>query len=90
MVKLNHVLTNCPGNFVGPLLFKPKDAPVYAPGFIAVLITSIIAAFLAIVYRYICIWDNRKRDKSGTMEGFEHAYEDDLTDMRNPQFRYTL
>lgn len=78
------------GNFVGPLLFKPKDAPVYAPGFIAVLITSIVAAILAIVYRYVCIWDNRKRDKTGTMEGFEHAYEDDLTDKKNPQFRYTL
>ena len=78
------------GNFVGPLLFKPQDAPVYAPGFIAVLITSIVAAALAIVYRYVCIWDNRKRDRSGTMEAFEHAYEDDLTDKTNPQFRYTL
>ena len=78
------------GNFVGPLLFKPKDAPVYAPGFIVVLITAIIAALLAIVYRYVCIWDNRQRDKTGTMEAFEHAYEDDLTDKKNPQFRYTL
>ncbi|OCL13929.1 MFS transporter [Glonium stellatum] len=80
----------CLGNFVGPLLFKPKDAPVYAPGFIAVLITAIATSVLAIVYRYVCIWENRRRDKTGTMEGFEHAYEDDLTDMKNPQFRYTL
>ncbi|KAF2710354.1 MFS transporter [Pleomassaria siparia CBS 279.74] len=80
----------CLGNFVGPLLFKPADAPVYAPGFVAVLITSIVAALLIIVYRYVCIWENRKRDRSGTMEGFEHAYEDDLTDKTNPQFRYTL
>jgi hypothetical protein len=80
----------CPGNFVGPLLFKLADAPAYAPGFIAVLITSLVAAFLAVVYRYVCIWENQKRDKTGTLEGFEHAYEDDLTDKRNPQFRYTL
>jgi len=80
----------CLGNFVGPLLFKPADAPEYAPGFKAVLITAIITAVLAIVYRYVCVWENRKRDETGTMEGFEHAYEDDLTDMRNPQFRYTL
>jgi hypothetical protein len=24
--------------------------------------------------------ENRRRDKMGTVEGFEHAYEDDLTD----------
>ncbi|KAF2003554.1 MFS transporter [Amniculicola lignicola CBS 123094] len=80
----------CLGNFVGPLLFKPKDAPGYAPGFTVVLITAIITAVLAIVYRYVCIWENKRRDKTGTMEGFDHAYEDDLTDMKNPQFRYTL
>jgi hypothetical protein len=87
---LHSNLTTASGNFVGPLLFKPKDAPVYGPGFLAVLITSIVAGLLAIVYRYVCIWDNRKRDASGTMEAFEHAYEDDLTDKKNPQFRYTL
>ncbi|KAJ4370747.1 hypothetical protein N0V83_005268 [Neocucurbitaria cava] len=80
----------CLGNFVGPLLFKPEDAPVYAPGFKAVLGTSVAAAVLSVVYRYVCIWENRKRDKTGTLEGFDHAYEDDLTDVKNPQFRYTL
>ncbi|KAF2199486.1 MFS transporter [Delitschia confertaspora ATCC 74209] len=80
----------CLGNFVGPLLFKPEDAPIYAPGFIVTLITSIIAALLSVWYRYICIRENKRRDKSGVMEGFEHAYEDDLTDKKNPQFRYTL
>lgn len=76
------MLTYPTGNFVGPLLFKPEDAPAYAPGFMAVVITSAITAVLAVVYRYVCIWENKKRDKAGTMEGFEHAYEDDLTDMK--------
>ncbi|KAF2727747.1 MFS transporter [Polyplosphaeria fusca] len=80
----------CLGNFVGPLLFKPQDAPVYAPGFIAVLITAVVAAMLVIVYRFVCVWENRRRDKTGTLEGYENAYEDDLTDVKNPQFRYTL
>jgi hypothetical protein len=75
---------------VGPLLFKPEDAPGYGPGFVAVLGTAIGAAVLAVVYRYVCIWENRKRDGTGTLEGYDHAYEDDLTDMKNPQFRYTL
>lgn len=70
------------GNFVGPLLFKPVDAPLYVPGFIAVVITAIVAAGMVGLYGLKCAWDNRKRDKSGIMEGFEHAYEDDLTDLK--------
>ncbi|KXJ85647.1 MFS transporter [Microdochium bolleyi] len=80
----------CLGNFVGPLLFKTQDAPGYAPGFTATVITAIVAALLSIVYRFVCVWENRRRDRAGVGEGFDHAYEDDLTDMKNPQFRYTL
>lgn len=69
------------GNFVGPLLFKTKDSPRYIPGFIATVITSIVAALLAIVYRFVCMWENKRRDKLGA-EAYDHAYEDDLTDMK--------
>lgn len=72
----------CLGNFVGPLCFKPKDAPRYAPGFIVVIITSAATSCLVLIYRVVCIWENRKRDKAGIMESFDHAYEDDLTDRR--------
>jgi hypothetical protein len=47
-----------------------------------VVITSAITAVLALVYRYICVWQNKRRDRAGTMESFEHAYEDDLTDKK--------
>ncbi|WJG35096.1 major facilitator superfamily domain-containing protein [Fusarium oxysporum Fo47] len=73
----------CLGNFVGPLCFKKGDAPRFEPGFIVVVVTSIIAGLLALVYRVLCMWSNSKRDKSGTTEGFDHAYEDDLTDKKN-------
>ncbi|QPC72042.1 hypothetical protein HYE68_002794 [Fusarium pseudograminearum] len=73
----------CLGNFVGPLCFKKGDAPRFGPGFIAVVVTSIVAGLLALVYRCLCMWSNSKRDKSGTTEGFDHAYEDDLTDKKN-------
>lgn len=72
----------CLGNFVGPLVFKKADAPRYVPGFIVVVVTSLAAGFLAVVYRYVCVWDNRRRDKTGITEGFDHAYEDDLTDIK--------
>ncbi|KAF2426568.1 MFS transporter [Tothia fuscella] len=79
----------CLGNILGPFLFKVADAPGYAPGFRATVATSVVAAVLSMVYRFYCIWENKRRDKTGK-EGFEHAYEDDLTDRKNPQFRYTI
>ncbi|PLB51437.1 MFS general substrate transporter [Aspergillus steynii IBT 23096] len=79
----------CLGNFVGPLVFEDKDAPRYVPGFIVVIVTSITAGLLVLIYRYICVWDNRRRDKQGA-EGFGNAYQDDLTDLTNPEFRYIL
>ena len=67
---------------MGPLLFKAEDSPVYAPGFQAVVITSLLVAVLALVYRYVSIWENKKRDKAGILEAYEHAYDDDLTDRK--------
>ena len=76
----------CLGNFLGPLLFKVEDAPGYAPGFKAVVGSSVAAAALSVVYRYLALWENKKRDKSGVLENFEHAYDDDLTDTKVSQF----
>jgi hypothetical protein len=78
------------GNFVGPLLFIESEAPYYNTGWIATITTMILAISLTIVYRFVCVWENKKRDRSGTAEAFDHAYEDDLTDITNKQFRYTL
>lgn len=72
----------CLGNFLGPLLFHEKDAPRYAPGFTAVTATAISTAVLAMVYRYVAMWGNKRRDKSGVAESYEHAYDDDLTDIK--------
>ncbi|KAJ5783075.1 hypothetical protein N7457_004849 [Penicillium paradoxum] len=80
----------CLGNFTGPLLFKETDAPRYVPGFIIVVVTSFVAGVTVLAYRYLCVRENRKRDQSGTPEGYENAYQDDFTDKTNPQFRYIL
>ncbi|KAL5335074.1 major facilitator superfamily domain-containing protein [Aspergillus crustosus] len=80
----------CLGNFVGPLCFREQDSPRYVPGFIVTVVTTFIAGVLVFVYRVVCLRDNRRRDATGVLEGFEHAYEDDLTDKTNPQFRYTV
>lgn len=67
---------------MGPLLFHEKDAPRYAPGFTAVTATAIATAVLAVCYRYLAMWENNRRDKSGVAESYEHAYDDDLTDIK--------
>lgn len=70
-------------------MFKEQEAPLYTTGWIVTVATSAAAVVLALVYRFVCAWENKKRDKDG-QEAFEHAYEDDLTDKKNSQFRYTL
>lgn len=45
---------------------------------------------LALIYRFVCARENKKRDKSGIAEAFENAYDDDMTDVKNKQFRYVL
>lgn len=78
------------GNIIGPLVFRTKEAPGYPTGWKVVVSTTATAIVLSQVYRAICVRENKKRDATGIMEGFEHAYEDDLTDKKNPQFRYTI
>lgn len=74
----------CPtaGNFTGPLLFRPQDAPLYENGWKGVVITAIAALVLVAAYRVVCIRENRRRDKMGIAEGHDNAFEDDLTDMK--------
>ena len=43
---------------------------------------------LALFYRFVCARENKKRDASGIAEAFENAYDDDMTDVKNKQFRY--
>jgi hypothetical protein len=50
--------------------------------------TSAICIVLAIIYRFVCARENKKRDNSGIAEAFENAYDDDMTDVKNKQFRY--
>jgi len=71
-------------------VFKTTEAPEYTTGWITTVVTSIVCALTALVYRMVCVRENKRRDRSGVMEAYEHAYEDDLTDKKNPQFRYTL
>lgn len=52
------------------------------------VVTSAICIILALIYRIICVRENKKRDNTGIAEAFENAYDDDMTDVKNKQFRY--
>jgi hypothetical protein len=52
------------------------------------VVTSAICIILAIVYRFVCARENKKRDSTGIAEAFDNAYDDDMTDVKNKQFRY--
>lgn len=72
----------CLGSFTAPFFFRDEDAPRYKPGFAVVVAGSVLGAMFMLIYRMICMFENRKRDKAGVAEGFDHAFEDDLTDQK--------
>ena len=69
------------------MLFTKEDAPRYTPGFTVLVVTSLVSVLLAFFYRFLCVYSNRKRDREGTEESFENAYEDDFTDRTVRPFR---
>jgi MFS family permease len=77
------------GNFVGPLVFLAEEAPRYNTGWIVTVVSVCMTAALIMLYRLVCMWENKRRDVNGA-EAFDHANEDDLTDKKNMQFRYML
>ncbi|CRL28154.1 unnamed protein product [Penicillium camemberti] len=48
--------------FTGTLIFKDNDAPRYVLGFI-VAATSFVAGVTVLIYRLVCVLENRKRDQ---------------------------
>ncbi|GAM83515.1 hypothetical protein ANO11243_015030 [Dothideomycetidae sp. 11243] len=81
-------------SLIGPQTFRAKDAPLYQPARLTVLITlscgAILTAGLALYYRI----ENKKRDdqqqKSGDVGANEQETWGNLTDRQNPAFRYVV
>jgi hypothetical protein len=78
------------GNFVGPLLSERADTPAYGPIPVTVIRASIAAAILAGIYRYVRSWKKVHRNNAGITMEIDNAFDDDLTNMENPQLRDTL
>ncbi|CCE85926.1 Piso0_005566 [Millerozyma farinosa CBS 7064] len=85
----------CVGNLVGPQTFISNQAPAYTGGKISFVVCDVISlALIAIIYFNYWYRNNRKDDflkRTNTeMELIENIEFADLTDLENPNFRYSL
>ncbi|CAL9730064.1 thiamine pathway transporter Thi73p [Monosporozyma unispora] len=75
---------------VAPQMFRVKDAPVYMPAKITLLVTQAVCIPLQLYVGYICKKENTKRDKEQKGKGAEKYKFADLTDVENRNFRYIV
>jgi hypothetical protein len=88
----------CCGNVVGTQIFLPKDAPKYIHGLIACAIVLGVNMLNLAGWWHYYVRTNRRRDREFTESGLtveqaEHANrvcgESDISDKKNPHFRYS-
>ncbi|OJJ69079.1 hypothetical protein ASPBRDRAFT_57619 [Aspergillus brasiliensis CBS 101740] len=83
----------CVGNIIGPQLFFESQAPRYQSGFTAVFVClAVVVVDLALFVVYLR-WENARRDRLGMgtreeRDGEEREVLADITDLKNPGFRY--
>ncbi|KAF7550317.1 hypothetical protein G7Z17_g5788 [Cylindrodendrum hubeiense] len=83
------------GNIVGPQFFREAQAPRYQLGIGALLCSFAVMAACGIAYALVCIFENKKRDEKfgkpkNVIETGLAVEHEDLTDIQNANFRYTL
>lgn len=85
----------CVGNIAGPFFFKSNQAPGYRFGIGAMLVANCLELLLFFVFRFVFIWENKKKDrlaKERKLQGIEDEVPSDhqtafadLTDRQNPK-----
>ncbi|KAF2147957.1 allantoate permease [Myriangium duriaei CBS 260.36] len=80
-------------SLIGPQTFRAKDAPLYQPARLTVLITLCFSAALTAGLAGYYTFENKRRDREGAQG--EGKAEDELmwgnlTDKQNPAFRYVI
>ncbi|KAG8533878.1 uncharacterized protein KY384_001619 [Bacidia gigantensis] len=81
------------GSVIAPQTFQAKDAPDYLPAKITTMASQVAGALLTFLLFCYYVWMNRRRDRHAALESraVEHKEQDlweDLTDSKNPNFRY--
>ncbi|RSH87150.1 hypothetical protein EHS25_003641 [Saitozyma podzolica] len=89
----------CTGNIAGSQTMPPKDAPHYIPGTIACAACMGGALILIVLWRFWLVYQNRKKDEEVAAMGLTKAEEErrgqelgaqDVTDLKNPFFKYDM
>lgn len=89
----------CAGNATGAQLFQSKDAPNYIPGLTGCAVVYGIEFTLIVLWRFWYASENRRREQKvaamGLGEDECHRIgklnaEEDMTDLENVHFRYSL
>lgn len=75
---------------VAPQMFRVKNAPVYMPAKITLLVTQAVCIPLQLYVGWLCMKENKKRDKEQEGQDTEKYKFADLTDIENRNFRYIL
>ncbi|KAL3442764.1 major facilitator superfamily domain-containing protein [Aspergillus insuetus] len=82
----------CVGNIIGPQLFFESEAPRYQSGLQAILICLVVVVVDCMALLLYLRRENAKRDSLGVDVaaeiGEEHDGLRDVTDLKNPAFRY--
>ncbi|KAJ6632477.1 hypothetical protein B0H10DRAFT_1977471 [Mycena sp. CBHHK59/15] len=83
----------------GSQIFKTTDAPRYTPGTIGCSICFGLEFMLIISWRYYYVWQNKRRDRAAAASGMSEEEQEaigremgelNVTDLKNPHFRYTM
>lgn len=83
------------GNIISPHTFQARDAPRYLPAKISIVIIYFLITIDLCVIRWLSVRENRRRDREREELGDAYVVEQnheflDLTDRKNPEFRYSL
>ncbi|CAG9990539.1 unnamed protein product [Clonostachys byssicola] len=93
------LIAYCIGNMVGAQVFRTADAPRYLSGTIACSACFGLEVIIIIMWRLWYVYENRRRDRLAAESGLSKEEqenegrllgEQDVTDRKNPYFRYAM
>ncbi|CAK97300.1 uncharacterized protein An15g04330, partial [Aspergillus niger] len=93
------LIAYCAGNMAGAQVFRTKDAPRYVSGTVACSVCFALEAIVILLWRGWYMWENRRRERIVLSMGIskeeqerrgKELGEQDVTDMKNIYFRYTM
>jgi ACS family allantoate permease-like MFS transporter len=93
------LISYCAGNMAGSQVFQTKDAPRYVSGTVACCICFALEALVILLWRFWYMYENRRRDRAAAESGLSKEEqeqfgremgENDMTDLQNPHFRYSM